>query len=219
MTTLFTTHRWALSILFLTAMSLRGADPADPSIKLREQLRGVMLQLRSAQTETANALATQAAAEAKNKELADSVSALEKRVGSMVKQSYTDKAASDQTIASLTNKLEEREKRLTAFTEALEKWKIGYEKAAEIARTKEDERAKLAAEIVVHKRTITDRESKNIALFNTSNEVLDRFESFALGNALSAREPFIGNSRVKIENLVQGYKDKVLDNRIAAEKP
>jgi hypothetical protein len=34
-----------------------------------------------------------------------------------------------------------------------------------------------------------------------------------------AREPFIGTTRVKIENLVQGYKDKILDNRISAQKP
>ena len=87
------------------------------------------------------------------------------------------------------------------------------------ARTKEDERAKLAAEALALKRTITDRETKNIALFNVAIEVLDRFEKYALGKALAAREPFIGTTRVKVENLVQGYKDKILDNRIGATKP
>ena len=64
--------------------------------------------------------------------------------------------------------------------------------------------------------TVADRETKNIALFNTSTEILDRFESYALGKAISAREPFIGTTRVKVENLVQGYKDRILDNRIEA---
>ncbi len=49
----------------------------------------------------------------------------------------------------------------------------------------------------------------------------DRYEGYSLGKALAAREPFIGTTRVKVENLVQGYKDKILDNRIAApaDKP
>ena len=124
-----------------------------------------------------------------------------------------------ESIATLNDKLADREKRIVQFSEALEKWKTGYQKAAEVARTKEDERAKLASEAIVLKRTIADREAKNIALFNTSNEILDRFENYALGKALSAREPFIGTTRVKVENLVQGYKDKILDNRISAATP
>ena len=64
---------------------------------------------------------------------------------------------------------------------------------------------------------IKRRERKNIALFNTANEILDRFEKYALGKALSAREPFISTTRVKVENLVQGYQDKVVANRISAK--
>ena len=137
----------------------------------------------------------------------------------MVQQATSDKAAADKTAATLTTKLAERDKRLAETTAALEKWKAGYEQAAAVARAKEDERAKLAAEALELKRTIADREGKNIALFNTAIEVLDRFEKYALGKALAAREPFIGSTRVKVENLVQGYKDKILDNRISAKKP
>ena len=105
------------------------------------------------------------------------------------------------------------------YAEALEKWKAGYQKSVEVARAKEGERATLAAEIIVNNRIISDREAKNIALFNTSIEILDRYENYALGKALGAREPFVGTTRVKVENLVQGYKDKILDNRISAQKP
>ena len=68
---------------------------------------------------------------------------------------------------------------------------------------------------------MADRETKNIALFNTSTEILERFENYALGKALGAREPFISTTRVKVENLVQGYKDRIVENRIAAtgDKP
>ena len=203
-------------LIFLFSIPLHAAEPPDPSVKLREQLRAVLLQLRTAQTESANAQAAQATAEAKNKELAAKIEALDKRNADLVKQSAADNVAAEQSTTTLNNKLAEREKRLVQFTESLEQWKAGYQKAAGVARTKEDERAKLAAEIIVLKRTVADRETKNIALFNTSTEILDRFESYALGKAISAREPFIGTTRVKVENLVQGYKDKILDNRIEA---
>jgi chromosome segregation ATPase len=208
-----------LFTLLLPAHAAHAAQEADPSQKLREQLRGVMLQLRTSQTDAANALAAQAAAEKKNADLTAKAADLEKRVAAQIKQNNSDKTASDESVAKLNNKLAEREKRIVEYTEALEKWQAGYQKAAEVARAKEDERAKLAAEAIVLKRTVADRESKNVALFNTSNEILDRYESYALGKAIGAREPFIGTTRVKIENQVQGYKDQILDNRISARKP
>ena len=205
-------------LVFLCTPFLHAAEPPDPALKLRAQLKEVVLQLRSAQTTAANAQAAQAAAEVKSKELEEKIVELEKSTITLTKRSNTEKAAAETSIASLNGKLAERDARIVQFTEALEKWKTGYQKAAEVARTKEDERAKLAAELTAAKLTIADRERKNISLFNTANEVLNRFENYALGKALSAREPFIGTTRVKVENLVQGYQDKILDQRIAAKK-
>jgi DNA repair exonuclease SbcCD ATPase subunit len=200
----------------LAALPLHGAPEADPSQKLREQLKATMLQLRTVQSESATIQAALAAAEAKTKTLDSKVAELDKRNATLSQQANADKAAAESTIATLNNKLAEREKRITEFTEALAKWKEGYQKAAEVARTKEAERAKLLSESIELKRTLADRETKNIALFNTSNEILNRFENYALGKALGAREPFISTTRVKVESLVQGYKDKILDNRISA---
>ncbi len=207
-----------LMLLGIMASTGWAAEAPDPSLKIREQLRSVTLQLRTAQTDAANAQAAQMAAEQTNAALVAKVADLEKRNASLVKQSGADRVATDESIAKLNNKLIERESRIVQYNEALEKWKVGYQKAAEVARTKEEERSKLAAEIIVHQRTIADRERKNIALFTTASEILDRYESYSLGKALGAREPFIGTTRVKVENLVQGYKDRILDNRISAQK-
>ncbi len=208
-------------LFFSLLLPIRAAEGPDPTAKLREQLKATMLQLRSAQTESANMQAAQMAAEAKAKELEAKVAELEKRNASLAKQANADKAAAEESIAKLNNKLADRDKRVVEFQEALAKWKDGYQKAAAIARTKEDERAKLAAENTDLKHTVADREAKNISLFHTANEILDRFQNYAIGKAIAAKEPFIGTSRVKVENLVQGYKDKIIDNRIsaAAAKP
>jgi hypothetical protein len=205
-----------LLLLFLFTPALHAAEEPDPTAKIREQLRAVTLQLRTAQTESANAQATAAATEQKSKDLSAKIDELEKRNAVLIKQANTDKSAAAESIAALEAKVAGRDKNLVAHKEALAKWKDGYQKAAAVANDKELQRSQLAAELTSAKNTIADRERKNIALFNTANEILDRFENYALGKALSAREPFIGTTRVKVENLVQGYQDKIIDNRIAA---
>jgi chromosome segregation ATPase len=216
------TLRWNAPFLLLFLLLapsfqlLHAAEEADPTTKIREQLRAVTLQLRTAQTESANAQATAAAAEQKSKDLAAKIDELEKRNAVLIKQANTDKSAAAESIAALEAKVADRDKNLAAHKEALAKWKDGYQKAAAVANDREQQRSQLAAELTSAKNTLADRERKNIALFNTANEILDRFENYALGKALSAREPFIGTTRVKVENLVQGYQDKIIDNRIAA---
>ncbi len=203
-----------LPLLFATHVHAQA--PAEPTLKLRAQLREVMLQVRAAQTATANAQAEKIAAEQKNTELEEKNKTLETRIATLIKQAASDKTSNEKSIETLEAKLAASEQRLIQFQEALEKWKAGYQKAAEVARTKEDERAKLSSQLNATQLTLADRERKNIALFNLSTEILDRYEGYALGKALAAREPFVSTTRVKVENQVQGYKDKILDHRIAA---
>lgn len=208
-----------LAATLLLTTFLHAAEDPDPSLKLREQLRAVTLQLRTAQTESANAQAASAASEQKSKDLTTKIEGLEKRNASLLKQTNNDKAAAAGSIEILEKKVTARDTLLVQYKQAFEKAKVAYQKADGIATAKEGERAQLAAEIITAKHTIADRERKNIALFNTANEILTRYEGYSLGKSLSAREPFIGTTRVKIENLVQGYQDKILDQRIAAKKP
>ena len=58
-----------------------------------------------------------------------------------------------------------------------------------------------------------DLETKNTNLFQIGSEILTRYEKFGLGEALAAKEPFVGTTRVKLENQVQGYEDKLLNQK------
>ncbi|MES2658179.1 MAG: phage major capsid protein [Verrucomicrobiota bacterium] len=209
--------RLAATLLFLFTSLLQAAEEApDPTVKLREQLRAVMLQLRTSQTESANAQAEKIAAEQKFAALEEESKTLRAANTKLNKQLLADKAAADKTAAEFQVKLADSDEMIVKYKQVLGQTKEAYQKAAEVARTREEQRAKLADQAIVDQRDIADLRRKNIALFNTANEILDRYESYSLGKALSAREPFIGTTRVKVENLVQGYKDKILDNRIAA---
>jgi len=72
--------------------------------------------------------------------------------------------------------------------------------------------------IMLH-RLVDDREAKNLDLYTTANEILTRYEKFSLGDALSAKEPFVGATRVKLLELVQDYKDKLMTEKTRIGEP
>jgi hypothetical protein len=66
---------------------------------------------------------------------------------------------------------------------------------------------------------VADRETKNIALVKVGQEILNRLERFGLGDAIKAKEPFIGAKRVQIQAMVQDYNDKILDQKYKPGTP
>jgi len=211
-----------LSLIFLTlaltlAPSAFAQEASPEEAKLREQLKATALLLRAAETEKANALATFAAEQTKTAALQKEIDGLNAKITTETKRASEDKLASEAAIAKLNDTLISRENRLKEYSGALEKMKYAYNQVASTAMKKEAERAALFTENLSLKNTIADRERKNLKLYKTSLEILERYENYALGKALSAREPFIQKTRVTVENQVQGYKDVILDNRISAK--
>jgi chromosome segregation ATPase len=170
---------------------------------LKETLRTLTLRLRSAETERNNLLSEKAQFDQEKKTLMSKMDAL-------TKQAAADKKQLDE----LTAKVDAQEKELGETKESLGKWKTSYDQIAVAAKKSEAERAKLASESIVLQRKLEDRERKNLELFRIGNEILRRYEKFGLGEALTAKEPFTGLTRVKLENLVQGYEDALADQRV-----
>lgn len=195
---------WFLTLLF--GGTLSAADP-NADAKVRENLRNALLQLRTAQSERNTFQAAKT-------ELEQEKDALTKRVEALTKQLSADKESADKTTAELKTKLEEREAEVVRLKEAVTQWKTAQEKATGIANVKETERAKLAAQATELQRRVADQQTKNAAMFKIGNEILSRYEKFGLGTAITAREPFVGTMRVKLQNLVQDYGDKLAEQKI-----
>jgi len=191
----------------LPASALRAADQPSPAeLRMRETLKNTLLSLRNAQNDLATAQATQAESDQKVKDLTA-------QVDTMTKQAIADKEASDKNIATLGAKVTSQTAEIAAYKDALAKWEAGYKLAFTTAKTKEADRAKLAEEKIVLQRRVDDLETKNEELFKVGNDILTRYEKFGLGEALAAKEPFVGTTRVKLENLVQDLQDKLLDQK------
>jgi septal ring factor EnvC (AmiA/AmiB activator) len=125
---------------------------------------------------------------------------------------------SDQSIAALHKNIEALKVQFPEFAADLDQfgadiqsWAVGYEEYVQLANRTETERAKLAVQTAQLQRTVDDRETKNLALYKLASEILTRYENFGLGDALLAKEPFIGVSRVKLQTLVQDYQNKLRD--------
>jgi chromosome segregation ATPase len=202
--------------LRLSAVALLGSgaifaqQPSTGEAKLREQLRATILQLRTAETERATLQAAQTASAEETKELTA-------KLEELAKQSAANQQSSAKEIAALTERVAEKEIAMVQLRETLEKWKKSYNEAAELARKKEGERAALASEKIVLDRRVADQQRKNAEMFKIGNEILVRYEKFGLGTAIAAREPFVGTMRVKLQNLVQDYSDKLAEQKIKPE--
>jgi chromosome segregation ATPase len=194
--------------LLLAATPLKAAEKADPAMqKMREMVRNSMIQLRDANAKLAAAQAAQTEAEDKVKEL-------QGQLEELTKKSATERKTANETIDDLRTKLANSEMIGNHLQESLTKWKQGYAKLADYAKATEGKRAEFASKCVILERRVADQQAKNQEMYRLANEVLDRYAQFGLGTAIAAREPFVGITRVKFQNLVQDYQNKLTDQTI-----
>lgn len=216
--------RILFSVLVLAVFAVENVSAADApnpaEQKLRESVRTLTLQLRASENDKAAMQATQTETEQK-------VTDLTAQLEQYKMQILADKEASDKALAELNAKITAKdgeistgEKSLAAWKKAHGEVKAAYEKTVAIGNAKEAERAKLAARVIVLDRQVAEQRTRNAALYKTGTEVLSRYEKFGLGTALTSREPFVGTTRVKFENLIQDYSDQLADQKIKPkEKP
>ena len=197
-----------LALLLASARPLPAAEAEeDVATKLREALRNTMLQLRDSQNQVAILQATDVANAQKLKEL-------EGKVDTLTKQAIADRNTSANMVAELNTKLEEQRGVLITFQSAIEKWKKSYGQVTALAQKKEAERGKFEAKSIRLERQVEDQRVRNITRYEVGLEIIDRYEKFGLGDAILAREPFVGTTRVKFQNLIQNDQDKLADQKI-----
>ena len=186
--------------LVLAAALCCGEARADAeSDRLREALRSAIAQTRALEDARAVSQAKLADAERDKAALRAQIDAAKAEVKLMEKQQR--------------EAVEQFNKRITEHDEALEKWKSAYEEAANVARAKDAERAKFEGEATTYKASTKSCVAKNVELMKVGREILHRYENVNFGDMLVAREPLIGEQRVRIKNLLQDYDDKILDQK------
>ena len=192
--------------LLLPLAAFCAGDADNGEARLRESLRGSMLQLRNAQTDLANAQAAQAAQ-------ADEIKSLKEQLALVKKNNAEDRVSAEKKSEELKTKLTEQIGEIARYKEASEQWKVEYEKVTATAQAAEAKRAQLYSDGITLERQVADLRAKNAALYRVGKEILGRYEKLGLGEQFLAREPFVGRTRVALENLIQDYDDKLVDQR------
>ncbi len=191
------------ALLALVATTGRAADaPDDGQARLRDALRAAMLQLRTMQADLAAAQSAQAALTSENQ-------ALKARLEASRRDAQRDQEASAKALADLRKTVAQQDRDLHQLREAVQTWETSSRTAAALAAQTENEREKLSSGQVTLRHTVEEREAQNRELYRLGLEILQRYEKFSLGEALAAREPFVGSTRTRLENQVQGYEDKL----------
>lgn len=190
-----------LTILFLSLFLQMPATASETETRLRDALRQAITQNRALEDSQAKLQARLAEVEKQNEAL-------------QAQPRGPDKEAVERMEAECNQRLTEQNEALARAGETLDKWKAAYEEAAGVARAKEAERAQLAARLEGLSQQATACEAKNAELFRVGNEILDRYAAVGVADVLSAKEPFLGFKRVELQNLVQDYQDKILDQKV-----
>jgi septal ring factor EnvC (AmiA/AmiB activator) len=120
-------------------------------------------------------------------------------------------------MAKLNEEMTAKSTDITRLNDLLVKSEeTGKKTAAQLKKT-EEQRAELAAKAIQFQRTIADLRAKNAKMFETASEVLSRYEKFGLGTAITAREPFVGITRARLQSLVDEYDEKLAAQRIRVD--
>jgi chromosome segregation ATPase len=207
-----TTKTYALFAgILLAAASPLGAQTGAPTVesRLRDQLKGMAGQLRTLETEKAMLTADKAAAEEKAKKLEKQIEELGKKLVEATDEAKKQDEKLRGDIAAKETEIAQTKAELVKAT------KFGSDAAALANKTKA-ERDKLAAEKIQLTRVVADQRMKNGKMFEIGNEILTRYEKFGFGTAITAREPFVGITRVRLETLIEEYGGKLAEQRVKA---
>jgi chromosome segregation ATPase len=196
-------------LLFAAVMPIAAQNAPTVESRLREQLKALAGQLRTAETDKAALVADKAALEEKTKTLERQIKDTGEKLAA-----ETDRAKKEGEKLRADIAAKETEIALTK-EELLKAVNFGTQAAA-LAKKTEAERSKLAAEAIQLKRVVADQRMKNGKMFEIGNEILTRYEKFGFGTTITAREPFVGITRTRLESMVEEYGGKLAEQRLKA---
>lgn len=202
-----------LTVLLMAGTLSFSAMAADsPKDK---QARRMQLLLNAAQQEKTDLAAQVDALKNKVSELESKRAALEKKLSGQSKQ-LTDLADKQQQTdlkdrqqqEELSNKYQDSEKRLKLMEE---QYTTISKNLQQTQLDKEREKMRFDSDIKVC-------EKKNTELYLFNVKLMSRYQSKGMMEVMRQAEPFTQLEQVKLENLLQEYRDKLEANKISTNK-
>lgn len=196
-----------LGALLISPLALHAQSASPVEQRLREQLKALTARVSAAELAQTTLQTEKTELEAKAKKL-------EKSFEEVTKQMNSDKEVAKKEAEKLRADIAAAQTEVSQTKDLLVKADTFGKQADALAKRTEAERAKLAAENLVLKRIVVDQRAKNAKMLEIGHEILTRYSKFGLGTALTAREPFVGITRARLESMVDDYDSKLAAQRI-----
>ena len=111
---------------------------------------------------------------------------------------------------------EEREQ----LTARLEEVVAKYKESARTLQQTDTDKQQLQRDLALARSELADAEKKNLALYQVSRTIMEKFKHKPRWTALLQKEPFAGIKQVEIEDAVENYErdmsEQLLDSNIDA---
>ncbi|MCP2072911.1 UNVERIFIED_ORG: chromosome segregation ATPase [Pseudomonas lini] len=197
----------ALLVLGLLLSGLAHGEGLEE--RLRAQLRSTTAQLQALQSEQAQASAARQAAEGQAKEA-------QAQIKQLTAQLSKAQALNEQLAGHQQNLQSQAQAQVAASNEQIGKFKKAYDELLTLARGKETERARLAAQLTERDTQVQQCSVKNQQMYEVAKTLLHAYETIDVSDIMKIRQPFAAKTRVRFEELAQGFGDDLYKNRFDA---
>ncbi len=208
-----------LLVLAVTPLAGTSQAPDKRATREREALRRVQQQLQQVQQEKAALVEKLAGADAQGTALAQEKEKLAAQVGGALARARSEAAKGLQLQSELTALTQEKQA-LSAERQTLQVQKAELEKriadlAARQGTTERDlaqtqaQRTQAESALATRGQQVASCEDKNIKLYQHGRDLIAQCTDKSASAALLRIEPFTGIARVRLENLLEEYRDKL----------
>jgi chromosome segregation ATPase len=122
-------------------------------------------------------------------------------------------AAAAAAVAQLNASKGSAEKNLELYKQRMNELVSRFRETATTLKEVEADRSKLRQDLGERNAAFDKCAENNVQLYQITNDILDRYEHVGLFTKATAAEPFTRITRTRIENLVDEYRERALENR------
>ncbi|MEX5687741.1 MULTISPECIES: DNA repair protein [Pseudomonas] len=198
-----------IMLFALGVLVTQGANAEGMEERLRTQLRSTAQQLQALQSQQAQASAAQMAAESQAK-------AAQAQIRQLTAELAKARGVAEQLAGQHDSLQSQAQAQASASSEQLGKFKKAYEELLVMARGKEAERSKLAAQLAESDAQMQQCSLKNQQMYGIAKDIVTAYEKIDVAEVMKIRQPFAGAARVKFEELAQGFGDALYKTRFDA---
>ena len=203
-----------LGIAVLAAASLwqhQAHAQEDVEDRMRAALRQAVAEMRAAQDQAAQAQADLQKAQAEKADLQKQLDA--------AKAAPAVPTAKPGEVAALQARLQAAQAAIAGEQQQNSKLQAGLSGASAMAQAKDAESRQAEAALKADSNALGTCKATNTKLIDVSEQILHLYESQGFRSILlRSYEPIVGAAKVKLENLVQDYDDKIRDQEYIPPK-